>query len=542
MATGSGIPQPSGIVTSDITPTYSIPHDNAIAEALASAGNAAQNAIDGVIKKHYEKVGAAEGAAVAAGTAKYKDHIVLTDVGQAREAAFHGAYLANMKTTIDDHVDQAARENANDPAAFKKAAQEITSGVVKGAPGPYAIDVQTYANNRANAHFQQLADQKAQHDQTIAVNQINARQTSLRDTLLGMAGAGQDNTPEYKAALAEWTANNDQKVSNPLFEFAPAQAANAADDLYDGLSGAVLTRHATVAYNGAGGGEAGKAAALGVLKTEALDDGGVLSTMTPSKRLKLYGVAAANINDLDKYDAEVRRQKAEAERAQRADQRDYAGTLSLGLLSGTVGQAEIYQAEREGKIMPGAAATLIRGAQAADRRDAAMMRAASSADRAANYGALSEMVANNQISAASLAANSRGLTPQQRMALAGRLDKTVGPGIHNITTLAKAAFKDGGIQGTAATITLQNLDADAATFMRNNPGATVGQQQSFAAEWLKRNKDLHVNTTMSRGPVAVKTRAQYETDYRARFKSQTVSPRDIEAGWKKYQAQHPTAK
>ncbi len=542
MATGSGIPQQSGVVTSDITPTYSIPHDNAISEALAAVGDAAQGAINNVVKQHYETVGAKEGAAVAAGTKAYEKHIVITDVGRAREAAFQGSYLASMKTTIDDHVDQAARDNANDPAGFKKAAQEITSGFVSKAPGPYAIDIQSYAASRANSHYQRLADQKVQHDQVIAVNQINARQTDLRDQLQALASNGQDNTPEYKAAMDEWTANNIQKVQNPIFDFAPAQASNAHDELLDGVTGAVLTRHATVAYNSQGGGEAGKAEALRVLKTEALDDGGALSTMTPAKRLKLYGVAAANINDLDKYDAEVRRQKAEADRAKRADQRDYAGTLSLGLVDGTVSSAEIHQAERDGKIEPGAAAHLITSARAQARRDASIAHAGSAADRAANYGALSELAADGKLSAKDLAANGGGLTPAQRLALSARINKTIGPGVRNITALADAAFKDNGVQGTAAAIARQNLDSEAAQYMRNNPGATVGQQQAFAADWLKRNKDLHVNTSMSRGPATVQSRAQMDAAFRANFHSQTVTKSDLDANWKRYQATHPTAK
>lgn len=540
MATGSGIPQSNAIVTSDITPTYSVPHDNAIAEALGNAGNAAQDVINGMVTKHYQEQGAKEGAAVAAGTQAYKDVPVITDVGKARQAAFQGAYLAGIKTDIDSHLAQTQRDNALNPAGFKAAAEPIIAGYAKGAPGPFAVQVQQYAQAKAASAFSDLADEKLKHDQITSVNGVNARQQSLTDDMLAMAAAGQDNTPDYAAKKAEWVANNAQKVANPLFNYAPEQAAEAESHQGEQLQGAVLTHHATLAYNDAGGGEAGKAAALQLLKTEALDDGGALKDMPPGVRLKLYGMAAANVRDLDKADAERRAIAAEQDRQAHAEQRDAAGTLALGLTDGSVSEADIRAAEDKGQIEPGAAARLINGARASARRDAAQERTATNLERTAAYGAMAEMAANGQLTPATLAQNGASLTPIQRIALKGRLDKNAKPIIENIVRVASSGFRDAGLQGVSAKLALENLHADAATFAMNNPGATVGQQAAFTADWVKKTKGIVISPTMT-PPSAVQTHAQYTAAYKARFHGQGVNDADVENGWKRYQSTHPTA-
>lgn len=542
MATGSGIPQSQAIATSYITPSYSIPHDNAIAEALGNAGNAAQDIVNGLVTKHYQEQGAKEGAAVAAGTQAYKDVPVITDVGRARQAAFQGAYLAGVKSDIDSHIDQTQRDHALDPASFKDAAAGIVSGYAKGAPGPFAVQVQQYATTKADDAFQKLSNQKLAHDQVTSVNGVNARQQTLSDDMLAMAAAGQDNTPEYLAKQQEWTQNNSQKVGNPLFDFSPEQAAAAADRQGEQLQGAVLTRHATLAYNDVGGGEAGKENALRVLKTEALDDGGALAHMPPGQRLKLYGMAAANVRDLDKADAEARAIKAEQDRQATAAKRDQAGVYALGLTDGTVTEKDIHAAEDRGEIEPGAAARLINGARAQARREAAQDRAATATERAANYGALREAALAGELTPAQLAQNGAGLTPAQRIGLKGALNKNAKPGIDNIVGLARGGFKDAGLQGAAGTLAIENLHADAATFMLANPGATVGQQAAFASEWVKKTKGIVIAPTMAPANNAVQTHAQYVAAFTARFHGQVPSGADVENSWKKYQYTHPTAK
>jgi hypothetical protein len=569
MATGSGIPQQTGIQTSEITPSYSIPHDNAIAEALGNAGDAAQGVINGLVEKHYAQKGADAGAkaataqatandsaavaaarpesdsaqqaaaqdkATADAAAHYASLPVITDVGKARQAAFQGSYLANIKTDIDTHIDATEQANTLNPSGFKDAADPIVAGYAKGAPPQFAVAVQDYAKQRAAAAFNKLSFAKTSHDQVTAVSDLNARQQSLTDDLASMAAAGQDGTPEYQAKQAEWNANNSQKVSNPLFEFGPNMAAEAASKQQETLQGAVLTHHATLAYNEAGGGEAGKQAAEAMLKREALDDGGALSNVPPDKRLKLYGVALANVRDLDKADAEQRQIDAENLRLQHADQRDAAGTLALGLADGTVSEKDIHAAEASGQIQDGEAARLIMGARAQARQAAAADRAAAAAERTANYMGMKELQENGQLTPAYIAQNGASLTPVQRMALKGSLDKHAKPIIDNITGLASAGFRDAGVQGASAKLAIENLHADAATFALNNPNATVGQQTSFAADWVKKTKGLVIPSTIAPVSNVLQTEAQYTAAYRARFHGQNPNPADIKAAYGRYLA------
>jgi hypothetical protein len=575
MATGSGIPQQTGIQTSEITPSYSIPHDNAIAEALGNAGDAAQGVINGLVEKHYAQKGADAGAkaataqatandsaavaaarpesdsaqqaaaqdkATADAAAHYASLPVITDVGKARQAAFQGSYLANIKTDIDTHIDATEQANTLNPSGFKDAADPIVAGYAKGAPPQFAVAVQDYAKQRAAAAFNKLSFAKTSHDQVTAVSDLNARQQSLTDDLASMAAAGQDATPEFQAKQAEWNANNAQKVANPLFEFGPNMAAEAASKQQETLQGAVLTHHATAAYNEAGGGEAGKQAAEAMLKREALDDGGALSNVPPDKRLKLYGVALANVRDLDKADAEQRQIDAEKLRQQHADQRDMAGQLLWGLRDGTATAKDVRDAEHNHLIEPGAGGHLLASAEAMARRDAADARMATAAERTANYGAMDRMSADGLLTPKYLAEHGSSLTGPQYAALKGSLDKKAKPAIDNITSFAGAAFHDNGITGASAKLAIQNLHADAYTWALNNPNSTTGQQHAFAQQWVKASKGVVVSTDTSPVSTAVQTRAQHDAKMRLIYTAHPPTKGDLDRFWAAYKSNHPTAK
>ncbi len=577
MATGSGIPQPGGIVTSDITPGYAIPHDHAIADALGNAGDAAQGLINHALERHYAQKGAQEGAVASQAQAdvtriasdpngsdtelqaaqqrlsdasKTTSIPVITDIGKARQAAFQGAYLGGIKTDIDSHIDQTRNENALDPDAFKTAAQQVVSGYAKGAPGPFAVQVQQYAQAQAADAFQKLSNQKLVRDQATSVNGMNARQQALQDKLLGMAASGQDNTPEFAAAQDEWQSNNLQKASNPLFEFSPDQASEAAAHAGEQLQGAVLTHHATLAYmsgppdengNPTNGGEAGKQAALALIQKEMLtpEPGSAAAAMPAGMRLKLYAVARANITDLDKADAESRAIAAEQARQKQADQRDAAGTLALGLQDGSVSEADIHDAESKGQIQDGAAARLINGSRAMARRDAAEGRAADAITRTANYGALSELAEAGKLTPAGLAENDGALTSMQRLAIGARINKVTGPTVSRIVDLAKATFRDAGIQGEAADLAIEHLKVDAAQYAKNNPSATVGQGDAFTADWVRKTKGIAVPTNMNPPSSAHLTDTQIDNAFKAKFHSQSPSQGQVDANRAAFRAAHP---
>jgi hypothetical protein len=570
---GYGIPQ-DGISTSEITPSYSVPHDNAIAEALGNAGNAAQGVINGMIEKHYASQGAAAGAKAATAqaaasesatqaaarpdsdsaqqqaaqdkqlsdaAAQYAKIPVITNIGQARQAAFQGSYLAGIKTDIDTHIDQTEQAHLLDPSGFKSEADGIVKGYAQGAPGQFAVAVQDYAQQRAASALNKLTNARTQHDQVRSVNDVKARQQTLSDDMSAMASAGTDQTPEFAAKQTEWNANNAQMVANPLFEYGPNQAAAAADKQAEVQAGAVLTYHATKAYDDAGGGEAGKEAALKLLHDEAFGADGALSDSTPERRLKLYGVAAANITALDKDDAEQRRIDAEKARADHADQRDAAGTLALGLTDGSVSEADIHAAEKAGKIEDGAAARLIMGKRAQHRQAAAQGRMASAAEHAGNYGAALELSVDGKLTPDYLAnLNANGaITPVQYAALKGRLNKQAKPAIENILGLARSAFHDNGVVGASATLALVSLRADAAEYVSKNPDITVGQQTAFASQWIKVAKGIVTPATMTAPTSAHLTDAQVNTAYLATFHGQSPSQSEVAAHLKAFRSAHP---
>lgn len=529
------------VQTADITPTYAVPHDNAIAAALTNVGDEAQGQVNELIKQHYVQEGAKDGAAVAAGTQTYQARPVITDVGQARAAAFGQSYLAGAKTDIDQHIDAAAQANPLDPAGFQTAARAVIAGYVKSAPGPYAVQVQDYAQQRAGMQFNDLSAKKTANDQTVAVNGVNARQQTLNDQMLSLAAAGQESSPAFEAAQEEWGLNNAEKVRNPIYGYAPEQAQEAINKQTDNIQGASATYHATQAYTAAGGGEAGLQASKDLLKTTFLDPGGPMADMDPGKRLKLYATALANVKDMDKADAEHRAIMAEQDRQTRADQRDYAGTLELGVVTGATSESDVMQAEKDGKIEPGAAAHVIMSSRAQARTAAALERVGAASAQTATYGAMSELAEAGQLTPAMISQNGAGLKPMQRLALAARVDKVTRPGVDNITNLASATFHDGGVQGAQKAIALQTLHADAHQYMLNNPSATVGQQASFAQAWVHKNTGLVGPASIKPPSTAVQTKAQYTSAYMAKFHGQPVSQGDIDSGFARYQASHQSA-
>ena len=540
MATGSGIPQSTGIQTADITPSYSVPHDTAIASALGGLGDQAQQAINGLLEKHYAQVGAADGAAVAAGTKKYQDLPVITDVGRARAAAFQSSYMSSIKTDIDNHIDQTKLAHPMDPAGFQDEASTIVAGYVKGAAPQFATAVQDYAKAKSGLAFNSLSTQKVERDQQTAVTGMASRQQTLSDSMLARAASGQDQSVEQLMDAHEWQMNNQEKVQNPIYSFAPESAAAAEDKVTEQQSGAVLTYHATLVQNAAGG-EQGKADALAFIQKEALEPGGSLEGMAPAMRMKLYATAKANIIDLDKADAERRAIEAQEKRDRQGEQRDLSGHMYDGLINGSVTKADVLAAEARGDLLPGDGGRLIKSAESRDKAAAAMGRAASATERSANYGALSVLADGNALTPSALA-NARAsgtVSDIQYLAIKSKMNKGTKPTVDDISKLAADNFKFLGVPKPQADEYEMQIRADANTWAQNNLNPTPGQKQAFAGDWLKKNAHLTMAGTTAGGKGPKMTKAQFQTQRRAAMNGQPISQSDLDRSYATYSAAHP---
>jgi hypothetical protein len=528
----------AAIETSDITPGYNIINAGApIAKALTDVGGEVSGVIDNALKAHATAVGAQEGADVAAGKSKWQNLPVITDVGKARQAAAETSYLTGIKSDIDTHIATVAQANQYDPAGFKAAADPVISGYIKGAPGPFAVQVQNYAKSKAADYQDSIGKAKLARDDQIHVASMAARQSTLEDTMTTYAGNGGENTPEYQAAHAEWTANAAMKVQNPLYIYSPEQAAGDEAKLTDKLSSAAVSFHTIGAYTDAGGGEAGLAAATKWLHDEVTDGTGALSGVDLPTRLKYGAVALKALKETDAADAESRRIKAEADAAHLAAQRDFAGQLQLGVVMGSVSTKEIYAHEKNGDIEPGRAATLIMGAQAMARREASEARAGAAAERSANYSAAVDLDNNGQLDSKTLAKLAPGLTPLQVRSLHARIDKTAKPVVSNIMALTNGAIHDAGITGAERALKTDNMRAEAHDWARQNPGADLPTQTSYAAALTKKYTGMKINTNPIPATINTHmTRAQSDAAYRQKFTGSHPSQRDLDAHWAVYQA------
>lgn len=474
-------PQQRGIETSNLTPGVNL--DTGSAEgwnAIRQVGKRFDSVVDDVLTAKAIEAGTKEGADIAAGKREYKANPLLafTDVGQARAAAVQTAYLAGMKTDVDARDAQLRRDHAFDPQGYEKASAAAVSGFIQGAPPKFAVAVEQYAKQRAASGYTSVADARLRKDQAESAATITARETQLTADLKDLAAVpGGEQTPDFLLKVRELDDLNTEKAANPLFNWTPEQAALKRENVFDEVTGVVVSRDVAAGYAEGGKGHPGYAEGLRKLSAMAESPDSPLAGLDPAKKLRYVKQAKANLDAIYAGDREQQRLIDEQEREARAEQREKVGEFRLGIMTGGVSRAEILNSDLD----DGQKASLLASADAAARRDRAEARSAASQDRLArsvSYREFSDGAAAGTLSSAEIA-DARGaglLSAGQARTLAAKRDKVLKPIVDDVMApFADQARQPGmTIRGTAAL--RAKAEEEATNWARMNPDAPLEER------------------------------------------------------------------
>jgi len=503
MATGSG---PLGVnmrggETTAITPTFDVPSLAPAFEELTRIGRRFDGVVNDALDKRAARKGAADGIAAAGGATDKEPSFWMSD---ARKSAFESSYKAAIRTDIDSRISQAQRDNAYDPQGFKAEADKIVSGFVGGAPGDFAVDVELYARDKVAGAYDMVARARTNKDQTEAVNTLTARETALQDEIIDLvATPGGRDDPRFVRMAFEWEEIQTEKANNPLFAFTPEQADLKRAALTDRIAGTVVSTEAVTRYAEGGKGEVGYVAAKNFLSKEFMK-GPEFQDIAPEKRTKYFAAALRNVEAVyagDKAEADL---KAAQEREEKARAREYAGDVRLKVMLGEVGEAEILN---DAGLDDAAKASLISGARAQARRDAADARrdaAIERVGRVATYNAVRDQADAGTLSPGEIADHVQSglLTPGQARTLAAKRDKSIKPIIDNVLGPLKDKLKDRGGLARDVNVMMAKAEEEAAVWSRMNTDKPLDEQQRIgemiAKKYLGGEKKTRKDLTISK--------------------------------------------
>lgn len=246
-------------------------------EQLSQSIDSVNRLIGPMLDERQANAGRAEGmqaaAQVAAGEVADLDYGFLDRaLNPARVNAAETAYMAGVRGEIEAREAEARERFKYDPEGYDAEMSKVISGFIQSSPDHWAIDVGGFARSKAADGKKVVTRntiERAAQEQRLSVD---ARQASLEDDLLGMAGyydpvtgRGGEDSLAYQAAMIEWRALNDLKAKNPVFAWTPQQADRAASKLDDRVAEALVVRTGLQVYDENGGGDRGYAASLRVL-------------------------------------------------------------------------------------------------------------------------------------------------------------------------------------------------------------------------------------------------------------------------------------
>lgn len=480
MATGANLQQGRGIQVSNITPQVDL--RNGEAEAWQTAERTFDRMYEAAkpnLVRRAQERGIAEGVEIAEGKREFKaPRFAFGDVAAARSAAVETAYNARIRQDVDTRLGELRREFRYDPSGYEAKAQEVVSGFIQGAPGEFAVDVETYAQSKSREGLSWVADQRAVRDEQETVQAIGVRIGTLDERILALASQpGGAETPEYVEALGERADLQDQRAGNPAILYSEDQRVADDDKLDNAVLGASVTRTAISTYSDNGRGQPGYAAAVRLLNEEVLN-GEAFKYLQPEARQRIYRDSMAQLRDFAAVDREERKVEEERERTERAARREAVGDYRLRILLGEATEAEVLA---DASLSDADKAGLVGSARAQARRETADARSVAALEAANARGIYAEF--RDSANAGSLTQseiadglNSGQITQGQAATLRDLNDRQLKPVIDNVLAPVRDAAKAPG-RSTRGNASQMVIAEQAATmFVRANPNATLEQQ------------------------------------------------------------------
>lgn len=477
MATGSGIPQPRGPVTSDITPQVSLPSVGDDYDRMAetfSRFNA--NVFRPELIRRAAVIGAQEGTDIAEGEGEYRPLLAFGDVAEAREAALSAAYLARARGDIDESEGQLRRESELNPEGYRSAADAQIAGFTRGAPPQFAADIEAYARDRYAGGYAAIAEQRATRDRQETAQALGVRVATLSERLIALAGQGGTETPEYQAAMAEYAEVQQMRADNPDIVYSPEQRAFDDSETETGVLTARVTALAVEAYGEAGRGLQGYAAGVRFLDEEVLN-GEAFASLTPEQRARVFRDARAQLNDFAAADREQARVVAEEEARAREEARAVVGEARLQILTGEITSEDQVRAL---PIDDAARAGLLSMLRTQSRREADAAAAQALAASTGAYNGLRDEAAVGTLDSGEIAnALSAGLITQTQAQTLRRMnDQTLRPIVDDVMAPFEDSLRRPGMSTRGTAELRARAEAEAARWASANPDATLDERMA----------------------------------------------------------------
>ena len=240
-----------------------------IAQGLRPIGQMVGGMIDDAREREMVKSGTAEGQAAAntqiAGGLPDMNFSLLDEVfAPARVDAAQKAYAATIKTDIDSQEEALRTKHALDPEGYKAETQRMVSGFIQGSPHDMAIDVGSYARAKVSDGLGAVTKATVEKQTAENIAAINARWGKDRADLLSLSG-GSFGTKQWEQKFADWETSAQARMNNPLFVYTPEQYEVDRSDLLDEVQLENTNYQVRAAYDEAGGGLKGQAAAMSFL-------------------------------------------------------------------------------------------------------------------------------------------------------------------------------------------------------------------------------------------------------------------------------------
>lgn len=505
MATGQSAQQGRGMVLSNITPG---------ADFRTGEGDVFQTG-ERILKKYEEanktnlirraqQRGAIEGAAVADGAPMPERGFLFTgDVAEARAAALQSAYTARVRTDFDAREAAVRQQFRNDPEGYEAEMGRVRSGFIQGAPPEYAVDVETYANERAQRGLEAVSSARMVRDDQEVVQALSVRHAKLGEDLVALAARGDTASMEFLETQAEYIALQDQREANPAILYSTEQRIADDEQLGDGMMLATINRNAVETYNDAGRGLAGYAAAARFLDTELLN-GDFAADVDPGRLAKMHRDALTELRAFSTADREERRVAEEQERQRQAAMRDERDSLVLDAALGEVTEAEVLARTDLDDAAKSRVVSAIRSRESRDRTERRAATAAETLANTAHYNTLRDDAQAGTLNAAEVAeaVNAGLILPGQAQTLRTTNDRTLRPLVDDVMAPVRDAggrrrrlVRDYSTRMAAA-------EEGAAQWVRDNPQATLEQRLQAGRWYAERHFGAGANSPAGGGAEA----------------------------------------
>jgi len=429
--------------------------------------------------------GAIEGAAVADGApVPERGFLFQGDVAEARTAALEAAYIARTRTDFDARETEVRQQFRYDPEGYEAEMGRVRSGFIQGAPPEFAVDVESYANDRAQRGLESVSGARIVRDEQETVQALAVRHGKLTEDLIAMAAAGADPlSPEFLAAAGEHTALQDQREGNPAILYSSEQRAADDEKLADGMMLATINRNAVETYNDSGRGLAGYAAAARFIEAEVLQ-GDAFSDVEPGRRAKMHRDALTELRAFSVADREERRVAEEQERQRRAEMRDERDSLVLAASLGELSESEVLGRDDLDDAAKNRVLGAIRSRESRERTEQNATTALELAGRTAVYNGFRDEADAGTLSAAEIAEglNAGLLTPGQAQTLRTRNNKTLAPLVDDVMAPVREAARRPGASMWDRDSNMARAEEGAAAWVQANPDATL-EDRLKAGRW-----------------------------------------------------------